>query len=265
MHNAALSEMGLQDSYRYDIQPTHAHELGSCAEAVRVGSLEGANITIPYKTDIMSYLDDISGEAVKVGSVNTLHRHEDRVKGCNTDVVGFLESLREERVTLKGQRVAILGAGGAARAITHALVQEGVARLDILNRTLVKAEILASRLLNRGSCDVHAWLDATDFDFKATDLLVNCTPIGMKGHSIDETPLRKGDLHNDMVVMDIVYNPQKTRLLREAEQVGCKTIDGTGMLIHQGAAALELWIGKKPPIETMRSAVLKELGGRRID
>jgi shikimate dehydrogenase len=168
-------------------------------------------------------------------------------------------------VTIKGQHATVLGAGGAARAVAHALVQEGVARLDILNRTLTKAEELASRLLSRKTCDIHTWQTTTDFDFRATDLLVNCTPVGMSGHSVDVTPLRNRHMHRRLIVVDLVDNTQRTRLLRDAEQVGCRTIDGTGMLVHQGAAALELWVGKKPPIETMRSAVLKALGGRHID
>jgi shikimate dehydrogenase len=261
MHNAALKEMGLETSYRYDVQPTPAHELQSCVESIRIGILEGANITIPYKTDIMNHLDVISEEATSVGSVNTLRRYEDRVIGCNTDVSGFTESLKENAVSLKGLHATILGAGGAARAVAYALVNEGVRRLDILNRTLTRAERLAERFNTHDTCEVHVWSNTAKFDFSETNLLVNCTPVGMSGHSINESPLRRSDLHSDMVVVDLIYNPRRTKLLQNAERAGCLVIDGTGILVFQGAAALELWVGEKPPIEVMRSAVHLALGG----
>ncbi|MBY8996992.1 MAG: shikimate dehydrogenase [Candidatus Thorarchaeota archaeon] len=262
MHNAALNEMGLDSSYRYDIQPTRAHELQTCVQSIREGSLEGANVTTPYKTDIMNYLEEVSEEATAVGSVNTLYRSEDRVAGCNTDVSGFLESLKEYGVSLKGRHATILGAGGAARAIGYALVNDEVAGLNVLNRSLARAEELVRNLNTQGTCDVHVGpTNTAEFDFNETDLLVNCTPIGMVGHSVTETPLGSKNLHSDMVVVDLVYNPRRTKLLQEAERVGCLIIDGIGMLVHQGAEALELWVGKKPPIEVMRSAVIQALGG----
>ena len=262
MHSAALKAMNLDSKYRYDSKPTLDHELQACVESVKEGILEGANITIPYKTDIMDYLGVISEEATVLGSVNTLYRVDDCVAGCNTDVSGFLESLREHAISLKGLNATILGAGGAARAVAFALIKEGITQLDILNRTLSKAENLIRRLNPKGTCEVHAGtLHTTKVDLSKTDLLINCTPIGMNGHSVTESPVRNNIIHGGMVVMDLVYNPRITTLLRDAEQVGAKTIDGTGMLVHQGAAALEIWVGKKPPIEIMRNAVVQALGG----
>lgn len=262
MHNAALKTMGLENEFRYDLQPTLENELQAFVASVRNSTVEGANITIPYKTNIMDHLEVISDEAIALGSVNTLYRVNDAVAGCNTDVSGFLESLRENAISLKGIHATILGAGGAARAIAFSLIREGVVQLDILNRTLSKAEDLVRRLIPEGPCEVHArTLQTTKLDLSETDLLINCTPIGMNGHSVTESPLTNKIMHSRMVVMDLVYNPRRTKLLQEAEQAGAKTIDGTGMLVHQGAAALEIWVGEKPPIEVMRSAVVQELGG----
>jgi len=262
MHNAALKTMGLENEFKYDIQPILENELQAFVASVRDGTVAGANITIPYKKNIMDYIDIISDEANALGSVNTLYRVNDVVAGCNTDVSGFLESLREHAISLKGLHTTILGAGGAARAIAFALMGEEVAKLDILNRTLSKAENLVKRLNPKGVCEVRAGtLHITKNDLSETNLLINCTPIGMKGNSVTESPLRKKTMHSGMVVMDLVYNPLRTKLLQEAEQAGAKTIDGTGMLVYQGAAALEIWVREKPPIEIMRSAVVEALGG----
>ena len=262
MHNAALKEMGLEYEYRYDIQPTLEHELQHCLKSVQDGSMSGANITIPYKSDIMSHLSHISEEASRIGSVNTLHRVGNDVTGFNTDVSGFLNSLRENSVTIRGKRAIVIGAGGAARAIIYALISEGVTHLDIVNRSPIKAEKLINSLNFRESCEVQVWpFHANELEVKESELLINCTPIGMRGHSVTESPVEPNLLHSDLTVMDLVYNPRATALLQEASRAGCITIDGTGMLVHQGAEALEMWIGEKPPVETMRSAVIRALGG----
>ena len=261
MHNAALKEMGLDDIYLYETQSTLVNELQSKVDAIREGSIEGANVTIPYKTEIMNYLDGISKEATDAGSVNTLRRVKGEVIGYNTDVSGFLTSLRENSVLPLGLRVIILGAGGAAKAISYALVKSGIVRLDIRNRTLTRAADLATKMRTHGACEVRIFKDKAELDFQETDLVVNCTPLGMNGKHIDESPIKSDVLHSELVVVDLVYNPRRTKLLMDAEQAGCRTIDGTGMLVNQGADALELWIGMRPPIDVMREAVLHALGG----
>ncbi len=191
MHNAALKTMGLENEFRYDLQPILENELQAFVVSVRNGTVEGANITIPYKTNIMDHLEVISDEAIALGSVNTLYRVNDVVAGCNTDVSGFLESLREHAISLKGLHTTILGAGGAARAIAFTLIREEVAQLDILNRTPLNAENLVRRLNPKGGCEVRTGtLHNTKGVLSETDLLINCTPIGMNGHSVTESPLR---------------------------------------------------------------------------
>ncbi|MHA2116705.1 MAG: shikimate dehydrogenase [Candidatus Thorarchaeota archaeon] len=262
MHNAALLEMGLESDYRYDLQPTLEHRLQNCVKAIKDDSLSGANITIPYKSEILRHLHEVSEEASVIGSVNTLHRVGNDVTGFNTDVIGFLRSLREHSVTLRRKSAIVIGAGGAARAVTYALISEGLAHLDLVNRSLTKAEKLIASMKLRDSCEVRVWPSiGTEFEMEEPDLLINCTPVGMSGHSVLESPVKSELLHPEMTVMDLVYNPRTTKLIQEASHAGCTTIDGTGMLVHQGAEALEMWIGKKPPIETMRSAVIQALGG----
>jgi shikimate dehydrogenase len=254
--------MGLTREYRYDLKPILGHELQDFVSSVNEGAVEGANITIPYKIDVMNHIEQISDEALAIGSVNTLYRKDRTVVGSNTDALGFIASLNEQDVPLNGSKATILGAGGAAKAVAYALIEEGVSGLDIFNRTLVKAEALAKSLDIQASCEITVGsLQAESINLFDTNLLVNCTSIGMISHSINASPLRPKAMHGDLVVMDLVYNPRRTRLIKDAEQLGCKTIDGTGMLVHQGATALEMWVGEKPPIEVMRNAVIQELGG----
>ncbi|MFQ5834008.1 MAG: shikimate dehydrogenase [Candidatus Thorarchaeota archaeon] len=263
MHNASLAAMDLKHEYRYEARPLLKDELPALVESIRTGALEGANITIPYKTEVMTHLTTISEEGLAVGSVNTLYRNDDGVTGCNTDIEGFDEALREQDVDPRGLSATILGAGGAAKAVAFALAEAGVRRLDILNRTQVKAEELATAIERGRNIEIRVGaLPTSKHELQESDLLVNCTPVGMRDHSINGTPLRGSLLRKELVVMDLVYNPLRTRFLKEAEEAGCKTIDGSGMLVHQGAASLELWTGREPPIEIMRGAVLEALGGR---
>ncbi len=263
MHNAALAAMGLEHEYRYEARPLLKDDLPELVESIRGGALEGANITIPYKTEVMAHLTTISEEGLAVGSVNTLYLSDGDVTGCNTDIKGFDKALREQDVDPHGLSATILGAGGAAKAVAFALAEAGVRRLDILNRTHVRAEELASVIERSRDIEIRVGaLPTSKRELQDSDLLVNCTPVGMRDHSINDTPLGDSLLGKELVVMDLVYNPLRTRLLKEAEGIGCKTIDGSGMLVHQGAASLELWTGREPPIEVMRGAVLEALGGR---
>jgi shikimate dehydrogenase len=262
MHNAALDALDLGEKFHYDAYPLQRDELTQFVQSIRSGTLVGANITIPYKTQIMSFLSSFSPESLAVGAVNTLYRDDNQVVGCNTDVTGFREALRGNGVDVQELRATILGAGGAAKAVAYSLIEGGVKKLQILNRTPAHAQILVESL--RGHKDIEiGWIQIPTSLKKLpeSDLLVNCTPIGMNGHSITETPLPKTLLSEGIVVMDLIYNPKQTRLLREAERAGCKTIDGVDMLVHQGAASFELWTGERAPIEIMRNAVLETLGG----
>ena len=256
MQNAALSAMGLNQEFHYDLNPLPEDKLNTLVESIRGGTIYGANITIPYKIKIMEYIDAISDEGLAVGSVNTLSKEDSKVVGFNTDVAGFTKALGEHEIDLRGSSATLLGAGGAAKAVTYALAEVGIDKLEILNRTLDKAEQLASTISIQRSVEVRTGeLSLNEKSLTDTDIVVNCTPIGMRGHSFTQSPIPKSSLHEDLIVMDLVYNPLKTRLLQNAHDIGCKTIDGSSMLVHQGARSLEIWTGQKAPVEVMRSAV----------
>ncbi|MFX0045799.1 MAG: shikimate dehydrogenase [Candidatus Hermodarchaeota archaeon] len=260
MHNAALKEMRLESEFHYEQRPVRVRELSNLVSQIREGTLEGANITVPYKTVIMEYLSAVTDEGLAAGSVNTLYREGGKVIGHNTDVKGFEEALEERNVAVRGLRATILGAGGAARAVALALAEEGIERLAILNRTRSNALKLAESLGHNESLEVFIGPISTARNaLEESDILINCTPIGMHGHSAEESPVDGVALPRDLIVMDLVYNPLRTRLLKDAEESGCKTIDGTGMLVHQGAEALRIWTGKRAPVEVMRNAVLSAL------
>lgn len=262
MHNAALSAMGLETEYSYRPLPLRFDELPSLVDDIKKQTITGANITIPYKTKIMTFLPMVNKESEVLGAVNTLYYSEDTVIGCNTDVLGFREALREYGVHVHGLSASILGAGGAARAVAYALAEDGVEALDIFCRTKQRAEELASMLRSRFTIQVNLHCNPTAiYPHLATDLLVNCTPVGMQGHSIAETPMKSSHLNESMIVMDLVYNPLKTLLLTEAQRAGCKTIGGVEMLVYQGAASFELWTGIRPPVSVMKQTVLDALGG----
>ena len=265
MHNTAFKALGLNEEYHYDTRPLLREDLPDFVQSIRNGEIEGGNITIPYKTQIMSLLSSFSTESIVLGAVNTLYRDKGQVVGCNTDVVGFTQALKAKGVDVQGFRAIILGAGGAAKAVAYALIEGGVERLVVLNRTHAHAQFLVDSFHSRKNVEI-SWVPIPNSkeEMPESDLLVNCTPVGMSGHSPTETPLNASLFSKNMVVMDVVYNPQKTRFLEDAQRVGCKTIDGVDMLVYQGAASFELWTGEKPPVEIMRSAVLEALGGRSI-
>jgi shikimate dehydrogenase len=260
MHNAALAELGLDDEYNYEAMPLSSDALQGLVESISKHEIEGANITLPYKTKVMRYMSTISSEGLAVGAVNTLHRENGLVIGSNTDIRGFIEAIREKGINSRGLSATILGAGGAAKSVAYALAEAGAIKLGIFNRSLGAASRLALEISQNRPVDVRADRTPTKEDLEESDLLINCTPVGMAGHSIDESPLEQSKLSSGLVVMDLVYNPLYTRLLREAQDAGCKTIDGVGMLVYQGAVGFELWTGKLAPTVVMRDAVLQALG-----
>lgn len=261
MNNAALRSMGLDTLYRYELMPMGLSELPGLVRAVQNQRIAGANITIPYKTEIMQHLSLIEKESHTIGAVNTIYCTSEGPIGCNTDVYGFREALKDYTMSVRDTRVSILGAGGAAKAVTYALAEDGVGSIEIHSRSWTRPEGLVNML--RRHFDIPIRLLVGSFpmhDPLKADLVVNCTPVGMFGHSIMEVPLDTSLLTADMTVMDLVYNPLKTRLLREAERLGCKTIGGAEMLVHQGAASLRLWTGRNPPVEVMKQTMFAVLG-----
>jgi len=245
IHNGAFRRMGLNAAYL-------AFEVENLAEAVsgiKGLGIRGVSVTIPFKTQIIPFLDQLDEVAGKILAVNTIYNEGGKLIGYNTDWRGALGAL-EEKAHLKGKRVVLLGAGGAARAIAFGLKERGC-QVFIHNRSPQKAADLANELgLIHRSLSFNGRLDA--------DVLVNATSAGMSPND-EESPVPKEILAEEMTVMDIVYKPLRTKLLREAEERGCQTIDGLEMLARQGAAQIEIWTGKKPEIEEIKEDLRRAL------
>lgn len=254
MHNAALEALALDYVYvAFHVDPSH---LSQAIAGMRALGVAGLNVTVPHKQEVMQYVDEVSPEAVAIGAVNTIANREGRLIGYNTDAFGIIESLKRDggMETLPAQ-VALLGAGGAARAILYALLaQPEVERVCLFNRTVAKAEALAADLDQHGKVVVGPMSSA---DIKEAGLLINSTSVGMHPHEGESPLVDASVLHADMLVADIVYKPQKTRLMEQAEAVGAKSINGLGMLAWQGARSFEIWTGIVPPVEKMVAAALE--------
>jgi shikimate dehydrogenase len=254
---------------RYEAWEVKADDLPSAINRLRQPQNLGANITVPYKEAVIGLLDQIDDFARLVGAVNTVVNRDGRLAGFNTDAVGFLKALREDAsFEPANKKVLILGAGGAARAASFALLQEKVSALIIANRSLSKAESLAGALAKqvanskmKTEIDVVP-LPSTNLAKMVVEchLIVNCTTVGMKFSSEEErSPLVPRLIHKDALVYDLVYNPSQTPLLRMAKAAGAKTIGGLPMLVYQGAASFKLCTGREAPLDIMLSAAKKAL------
>ncbi|MBA7502077.1 Shikimate dehydrogenase (NADP(+)) [subsurface metagenome] len=260
MHNAAFRALGLKCAYIALRVPKPM--LADAIAGVRGLDVAGLNVTIPHKISIISLLDELDESANLVGAVNTVKNNRGKLIGFNTDGEGALRALEEKIGSVKGKEVVLLGAGGAARAIAFSLARAG-ARLTIANRTVPRAQALASAVEQKLSTNVKvASLNRAELTkaLKNVDVLINATSVGMHP-KIDKTLVRANMMRRGLVVYDIVYKPLRTKLLREARRAGGKTIDGLGMLVHQGALAFEIWTGKRAPIKIMKAAAKRELRG----
>jgi len=235
----------------------------------------GANVTVPYKQAVLSFLDGIDDLAGLIGAVNTIVKRENKLLGFNTDAQGFIQGLHQEGCfNPEGKQAVVLGAGGAARAVCFALVQQKVDSLVIINRNLLRAKALAEGLRGyiKGSspgieglkAEITAlpWGSRTSAKtFNHCQLLVNCTTVGMKyGSQEGQSPLPAGVIPSNVLVYDLIYNPRMTPLLQLAREAGANTLGGLAMLVYQGASSFELWTGKKAPVDLMRLKAMEMLG-----
>ena len=258
MHNAAFKNKGVD--YLYLPFRVKREELGKAIEGMRALNMRGLNVTIPHKVAVIQFLDELDHLADRIGAVNTIVNDDGVLTGYNTDATGFLQALLGKGIEPKGKKVVILGAGGASRAISFILAERG-SSLFILNRTWDKAKVCADRISQIFQSEATALkLDGENLAtaLSKADILINATSVGMSP-DINETPVTSNLLKPSLVVFDIVYNPIKTRLQREAEAAGATTISGLDMLVWQGALAFEKWTGLKAPIGVMREKVIKVL------
>jgi shikimate dehydrogenase len=258
MHNAAFKALGLDYAYLpFRVRP---EELKNAIAGLKALGIAGLNVTIPHKVAVIPLLDEMDMLAGKMGAVNTIVNKGGKLTGYNTDAPGFLQALRSKAIEPDNKKMVILGAGGAAKGICFVLAEAG-ANLVILNRTLSRAEELASQMGKFYSKGIKAMaLDEANLEkaLDGADVLVNTTSVGIMP-DVDLTPVPAGLLKPGITVFDIVYNPLETRLLREAKAAGARTIDGLDMLVWQGALALEMWTGQKAPFDVMKQAAVKAL------
>jgi shikimate dehydrogenase len=253
LHNTLSRYLGLDLVY-IPMRP-EKDQLENAVKGLKAINITGFNVTIPFKNDIIKYLDECSEEATLMGAVNTVKNLDGRLYGYNTDAEGFSCSFKMESDTgFEGKTVAVLGAGGASRAIAVKVAMEKASKVFILNRTLPGACEIAE-LINRSfSCTASAsGLNSPEAAgiLKRSDIIINTTPLGMYPHP-DDSPLPEFDgFRKSQIIYDTIYNPPMTKFLAAASQKGCKTINGFGMLIFQGILAYEMWTGIKVPDDTV--------------
>ncbi|MFA5079852.1 MAG: shikimate dehydrogenase [Dehalococcoidia bacterium] len=253
MHNAAFRRLGL--NYAYLPFRVSKEGLPGAVQGIRALRIAGMNVTIPHKTSIIPLLDEIDPLARRIGAVNVIHNKDGRLSGSNTDADGFVRMITEQGIDGCGLHAVVLGAGGASRGVCFALASLGC-QITILNRTMQKALDCAADM-ERCTGRTFSALELNENNLAAAleeaGLVVNATSIGMAPHTGD-SPVDRGLLKRRHIVVDIVYNPVKTRLLREAEKAGARTIGGLDMLAWQGALSFEIWTGRRAPFDVMRRA-----------
>ena len=258
MHNAAFKALSLDAEYR--LAPVEPERLGSFIATLRGPEVMGGNVTIPHKETVMRHLDQVDETARAIGAVNTVVHRDGTLTGYNTDATGGLKALTEAYGALVGSDVTLLGAGGASRALTYQISLVDC-RVTVLNRSVERARRLVEDVRPTATAQLsYGGTDRLPALIGDTDVLINTTPVGMSPNTSD-SPVPARLLHGGLFVYDVIYNPVKTRLLRDAEAKGARVLSGVKMLVYQGAEAFKMWTGVEPPIGLMQRAVEDRLGG----
>jgi len=253
---AGFRALGLD--YRYNTTLLRAEDLEDGIRGLRAFNMVGGNFTIPHKVEVIKYLDGLTATAQVIGAVNTVYFEDGKLMGDNSDGKGFLKSLADGDIGIAGKKVVILGAGGAARAISVELALAGTGEIVIVNRSEEKGNYLADYVSKNTPAKASFVLWDSTYEIPAdTDILVNATNIGLfpdkSRPNIDYQTLTES-----MVVCDVIPNPPHTPFLAAAEKRGCRTFTGFGMLVNQAAINFKLWTGYDAPIEAMSEALYKE-------
>ena len=277
MHNAGLDALNLN----YIYLPFHVKDerLGECIQGAKAMGIQGLNVTIPHKTNVIKHLDDIDSVASMIGAVNTIQFNFDEnnessnqnnetsvtTKGFNTDGYGCVRAIKE-KTSINNKKVTITGAGGAARAVAFQIASSGIDELSILNRNASKAKSLANDLgSNLSEAGIDITINSYEIDnlkreLDSSDIFIDTTPIGMYPN-VDDKAIASADmLHEDLVVNDIVYTPMETSLIKEALKANAEVVYGYKMLLYQGIRSFEIWLGRDAPVDVMEKALLDVLG-----
>ena len=264
MFNETFKKLNM-DYFYFPIEVEN-DKLEAVVNGIRCMNYAGFNVTKPNKIKILEYLDELDGLAEKIGSVNVVVIKDGRLKGYNTDGIGFVQALLDETgMNLSRNTFFIFGAGGASRALSATLADQGAKKLYIVDKIDQASKSLVDDINNkiRVCAEFIAFDDAPVQELlQKSDVLVNASGIGMYPH-LENTPVDKKILFKDLLVYDITYNPLKTRLLLDAEEVGCKTMNGIGMVINQGIKGFALMTGMPEPAEIMKDAMDKIIAGSK--
>ena len=246
-------------NYRYLTIKVLPEDLGKAMDSVKIFDMKGINLTMPHKIKVLPYLDKLSPAAEIIGAVNTVIQKEGKLFGENTDGKGFVTALKNSGETLDKKNVTILGAGGAARAIAVECALNGVAHINIINRSIEKGEELASliQMKTDSSAKYLNWKNNMAIP-SDTDILINATSIGFSPNVTDKPDIDYTAITPEMCVCDVIFNPAETIFLKTAAENGAKTITGLGMLVQQAALNFTLWTGVEAPVDVMEDALKKE-------
>jgi shikimate dehydrogenase len=261
MQNAGLASLGL--NWRYLAFDVHPDELRAVIEGAKRMGFVGLNLTVPHKLLAVEMVDVLDSSAQTWGAVNTIRFEPDAngkilARGFNTDADAIVRSLQEDLgLTLRGARVLLLGAGGAGRTAALKLASEGVGSLALINRTRAKAEAIAAEIRQQ----FPAVGVMTDYPKSEVDLVLNATSLGLKTEDPLPCDEKQFSLKQAWAAYDMVYRPAETPFLKAAKSAGCRSVNGLGMLLYQGAKALEIWSGQTAPVNVMRAALEKNVYG----
>ncbi len=253
IHSVAINHWNLPLEYKkWDLLP---EQLGHFIETIKSKKTIGINVTVPYKTTIMDYLDHIDPWANTAGAINTIRKKDDKLIGYNTDGIGFMESLEKDfQLEINNKNIMVCGSGGSAKAITLSLTNKKINLIAFCSRNLEKTQYLLN--ICKQNKIKTTWIPLNNNqagqELNNFDLIINCTPVGMKNTELEkETLFNENHFTNKQFVFDLVYNPLKTELLKQAEKAGALTCDGLGMLVRQAAHSFKIWTGKDAPINKM--------------
>jgi len=259
MHNAALQDLELDYAYlAFDVPPNRLKEAVKGFKALNV---KGISVTIPYKEIIIKFIDEIDSTAQKIGAINTIKNEDGVLIGKNTDAEGGRKAILDAGCEITGKNILILGAGGVAKAICYTLAKDAN-KMVITNRTESRAKKLAKELKKKIKINAEGTNNSETTlkrEIKTTDILINATSVGMYPQ-INKLPIKMEILHKHLFVVDLIYNPLETQLIKDAKVIGCRTLGGLDMLVNQGALAFEWWTNKKPNINLMKNKIIEFLG-----
>lgn len=257
VEEAAFAALGL--NWRYLTCKVAVEDLEAAIGGMRALGMRGVNLTMPHKVEVIRHLDELSEAARIIGAVNTVICRDGRLIGENTDGKGFVKSLQDEGLELQGKRIAILGAGGAAKAIGVECALAGAKKLVIFNRNAARGAELVKTIIENTSAQAEyiPWQGAAEIPAD-TDILINATCVGLHPHVQDYPNIDYAGIRPSMIVCDVVFNPMMPVFLQKAQERGAKVITGLGMLVNQAALNFEYWTGEKAPREIMMDALKKE-------